>query len=187
MVELIEANWIALVAALLLGLLVAWWVWGRKASAPRRAEFDDVLTKGAAPAQRNTALFDAAPAVPITPPPAAGTFGGVGEAIAAAAEQEVEQAQPAQTPTPTPTPAPATAAGDLTRIKGLGPKLNARLAELGVTTCAQVAAWSDADVQAIDAQLGSFAGRPARDSWVEQARLLVAGDAAGYEAKFGKL
>ena len=76
---------------------------------------------------------------------------------------------------------------DLTRIKGLGPKLSRLLAELGVTRFEQIAAWTEADIAAIDAKLGAFAGRPMRDAWVEQARLLVSGDAAAYEARFGKL
>jgi predicted flap endonuclease-1-like 5' DNA nuclease len=76
---------------------------------------------------------------------------------------------------------------DLTRIKGLGPKLSRVLADLGVTRLDQIAAWTEADIAAIDARLGAFAGRPVRDAWVEQAQLLIAGDAAAYEAKFGKL
>ena len=87
--------------------------------------------------------------------------------------------------------APSTAspppAGDLARIKGLGPKLAARLAELGVTTLVQIAAWDDAEQARIDSQLGPFAGRPARDCWVEQARLLAGGDTGAYEARFGRL
>jgi predicted flap endonuclease-1-like 5' DNA nuclease len=81
----------------------------------------------------------------------------------------------------------ATQTDDLTRIKGLGPKLKARLAELGVVSFAQIAAWTEADIVAIDAQLGTFAGRSTRDQWVAQAQFLAAGDVAGYEAKFGKL
>ena len=76
---------------------------------------------------------------------------------------------------------------DLLRIKGLGPKLAARLGELGVTRLDQIASWDEAEMARIDAQLGAFAGRPARDGWVEQARFLSAGDVKGYEAKFGKL
>ncbi len=69
----------------------------------------------------------------------------------------------------------------------MGPKLSARLAELGVTSFAQIAGWKRADIAAIDAQLGTFAGRATRDNWVEQAGFLSRGDHAGYEAKFGKL
>ena len=46
---------------------------------------------------------------------------------------------------------------------------------------------SPAELDALDAQLGAFKGRPARDRWAEQARLLTAGDKAAYEAEFGKL
>jgi predicted flap endonuclease-1-like 5' DNA nuclease len=76
---------------------------------------------------------------------------------------------------------------NLLKLKGVGPKLNLLLIELGVTRYAQIASWSDADIAAIDAKLGNFKGRPVRDQWVDQARYLAAGDLAGYEAKYGKL
>lgn len=81
----------------------------------------------------------------------------------------------------------ATPGDRLTALKGLGPKAAATLHGLGVTTYAQIAAWNDGDVAAIDAQLGAFKGRIERDQWVEQARLLAADDIAGFEGKFGKL
>ncbi|CAN5287572.1 hypothetical protein BH10PSE13_BH10PSE13_07520 [soil metagenome] len=83
--------------------------------------------------------------------------------------------------------APAPDGDDLRRLKGVGPKIVTLLHTEGITRYAQIAAWTDADLAAINAKLGSFAGRPQRDSWVEQAQLLAAGDVAGYEAKFGKL
>jgi len=79
------------------------------------------------------------------------------------------------------------AADDLLAMKGVGPKLVAKLTELGVTRYAQIAAWQPQDIAAIDARLGPFAGRIGRDLWVEQARLLAAGDTTGFEARFGKL
>lgn len=78
-------------------------------------------------------------------------------------------------------------AGAITQLKGLGPKLAAQLAELGVTRVDQIAAMSPAEIEELDAKLGTFKGRIARDRWVEQARLLTAGDRAAYEAEFGKL
>lgn len=76
---------------------------------------------------------------------------------------------------------------DLTRLKGVGPKLALRLNELSVTRIEQVAAWGDADIDRIDRELGRFQGRIRRDDWVGQARLLAAGDRAGFEEKFGRL
>jgi hypothetical protein len=92
----------------------------------------------------------------------------------------------APAPEPEPEPAPSTA-DDLSRIKGLGPKLQALLPTLGITTYAQIAALTEADLAELDTKLGAFAGRPAKDNWVEQAKFLAAGDTAGFEAKFGKV
>ena len=76
---------------------------------------------------------------------------------------------------------------NLELIKGLGPKVNNLLNGLGVTSFAQVANWTDADVADIDAQLGAFAGRITRDNWIDQAQLLAAGDISGFEQKYGAL
>jgi len=77
--------------------------------------------------------------------------------------------------------------GPVTQLKGLGPKVAAQLGALGVSTVGQMAALSESEAQGIDAQLGNFTGRMGRDRWIEQARLLAAGDKAGFEAVFGKL
>lgn len=136
----------------------------------------DVLDEGAERARRNQALIDAAPAV-VKPAP---------EPVAAVAQPAPAPApQPVPAPAAPPAPAPA-AADDLARIKGVGPKLVALLGELGVTSYAQIAAWSEADVARIDAQLGRFAGRITRDQWIEQAKMLAAGDEAGFTERFGR-
>ena len=158
----------------LLALLVAWWIM-RRPSVRVRAETIDVLTPGAAPAPRNSLLVDAPPVVPL---PASDALGGIGEVIAAAATHAA-QATPAAAETP------AGDADDLTRIKGLGPKIAALLRGLGITRFDQIASWSEADIARIDPQLGTFQGRISRDNWIEQARYLSAGDVAGFEARFG--
>ncbi|WP_010160947.1 helix-hairpin-helix domain-containing protein [Sphingomonas sp. PAMC 26617] len=94
---------------------------------------------------------------------------------------------PAPAPAAAPPAAPAPAASTLTQIKGLGPKLAATLAEQGITRVEQIAALTPSDAETLDAKLGAFRGRMTRDRWIEQARLLSAGDRAGYEAQFGKL
>jgi len=78
-----------------------------------------------------------------------------------------------------------TGGDDLTRIKGLGPKIAVALAELGITSFEQIAAWDDVEIERIDGQLGRFEGRIRRDQWVEQASLLAKGDSAGFDARFG--
>lgn len=182
----LQENWPVLAVVVVLALLVAWWLLSRGSRPVERHHAPDVLDEGAAPAERNQALIDAAPAASAAYaiPPAAGIMGGVAEVIAAAAQEEVADADVVEHAAPE----PATAADDLTRIKGLGPKLATVLTQLGVTTFAQIAAWTDADLARIDDQLPpAFKGRPARDKWVEQARFLAAGDTAGYEGQFGKL
>ena len=85
-------------------------------------------------------------------------------------------------------PAPVSSIPEnLELIKGLGPKVNTLLKGIGVTSFAQVANWTAADVSEIDAQLGAFAGRITRDNWIDQAQLLAAGDVAGFEQKYGAL
>lgn len=94
---------------------------------------------------------------------------------------------PAQPPAADLPDTPADGGDDLTRIKGLGPKIAAALNAQGVTTFAQIAAWDDAEIERVDALLGRFAGRIRRDSWVEQAGLLAAGDETGFASKFGRV
>lgn len=192
MIQLIEANGpaVAIAAALILALL---WILlrGRRSATRVRHRAPDALDEGAAPAARNQALIDAPSAVTAamadTGP---GIMGGIGEIVGMAAGREVEAAQAEQAAHPATAPAapPAPAGGDdLLLIKGVGPKLVTLLHQLGVTRFAEIAGWSDADIDRVDAQLGTFAGRIRRDNWVEQCRYLAAGDTAGFEDKFGKL
>lgn len=78
-------------------------------------------------------------------------------------------------------------ADDLTRMKGIGLKLAAQLGTLGYTRFGQIAGLSPIEADALDAQLGAFKGRLARDRVVEQAGYLAKGDTAGFESVFGKL
>lgn len=84
-------------------------------------------------------------------------------------------------------PGAAGAPDDLKQLKGVGPKMATMLHDMGIHRFDQIAKLSDAQVDAIDAQLGAFKGRFARDRIVEQADYLGRGDIDGYEAKFGKL
>lgn len=197
MMQLVEANWPILLAALLIGMLVAWLILRatRKTTIARDPDAEPVD----APAKRNQALIDAPPASSqaafAAPDPAiaTGMLAGAGVIASAAVPLQENAPEPDEKPAPPapePAPTPASASGepdDLTRIKGVGPKLAALLGELGVSGFAQIAAWSDADIDRIDAKLGRFQGRIRRDDWVKQAEFLNAGDIAGYEAQFGRL
>lgn len=115
---------------------------------------------------------------------------GIGEIVAVAAQDEVEASAEPQSSEVAPSAksvGPVGDGDDLSRIKGVGPKLVVLLNSLGIDRYEQIAAWSDEDIDRIDGQLGAFAGRPRRDSWVEQAKLLSSGDTGAYEARFGKL
>ena len=248
MMQGIEAIWVVYGVVALLALLIAWRLLSRGKSTRDRAYKPDVLDEGQAPAARNQALIDAAPAAQVVMPPVmSDALGGMGEIVAVAAQEEVEEArvvavappppppppppapaaepeviaepvvipeleevpspaltaieqqrpdaviepvvkpEPAPEPASGPAPAPASTADDLSKIKGLGPKLQTLLPTLGLSTYTQIAALSEADLAALDAKLGPFAGRPARDGWVEQAKYLASGDVAGFEARFGKV
>ncbi len=201
MMEMVEANWLLLLIAFLIGLAIAWYVFHAKRTTRVTRDRRDVLDEGAERAGRNQALIDTAPVSkdtvtgieqPDPPPPATPVVtpagvAGAGSAVSAATLQ-------AQPPPPPPVDNSADTEitrtdyeDDLTRIKGVGPKLSVRLKELGVISYQQIAEWTDADIDRIDSQLGRFEGRIRRDSWVEQARMLATGNAHAYEEKFGKL
>ena len=67
--------------------------------------------------------------------------------------------------------APA-AADDLKKLSGVGPALEKKLNAAGITSYAQIAAWTDADVAAIDEQ-PSFKGKIEREGWIDQAKELA--------------
>ncbi|QJU57967.1 hypothetical protein HL653_09315 [Sphingomonas sp. AP4-R1] len=156
-------------------------------SRKQHVRFGDAPAPTMAPAQKVAAPQPLAPRPAAAPVPAPIEEGhGVDSEITAAIEDVVDQfigidAHPSgQTATK--------GAGDtLTTLKGLGPKAESRLHELGVTRFDQIAAWTTDDVAAVDAQMGAFKGRIVRDKWVEQARLLAKGDTEAFEAQFGKL
>lgn len=68
----------------------------------------------------------------------------------------------------------ATGADDLKKLSGVGPALEKKLNENGVTTYAQIAGWSKADIADMDTKL-SFKGRIEREDWVAQAKKLAKG------------
>jgi predicted flap endonuclease-1-like 5' DNA nuclease len=66
---------------------------------------------------------------------------------------------------------------DLQIIKGIGPKLERLLHDLGVWHFHQIASWTPGEIAWINSKL-DFKGRVQREKWVAQARALAAAKAA---------
>ncbi|MBE9635395.1 endonuclease [Salipiger mangrovisoli] len=98
-------------------------------------------------------------------------------AVAPAAAEETGGSQPVALAQPR-----SGAADNLKEIKGVGPKLEQLLHELGIYHFDQIAGWNAAEVGWMDENLKGFRGRVSRDDWVGQARIL----AAGGETEFSK-
>ena len=189
-----------LIIAALLAALAAWLIIrnSRRTDVIRDEQTSrDVLDEGASPATRNQALIDAPHAIEkvfgttsananaqATGAATADADAEAGPAVAPTRTAPPPAAQPHEPPQEQPLPSPGPA-DDLARMKGVGPKLVALLAELGITRFEQIAHWNAADIERIDNQLGRFKGRIERDQWVEQAKLLMHGEKAEFEAKFG--
>ncbi len=88
------------------------------------------------------------------------------------AKSSAKTAAPAKAEAPK---AEATSEGadDLKLLSGVGPALEKKLIDAGVTTFAQIAAWGPDDIAEFDEKL-SFKGRIEREGWVDQAKAIVA-------------
>ena len=64
-------------------------------------------------------------------------------------------------------------ADDLKEIEGIGPALEKMVNGMGFYHFDQLAAWTDADVALVDAEMKTFKGRITRDKWVAQAKIIV--------------
>lgn len=104
----------------------------------------------------------------------AGSVAAVAAGAAEAKKAEPKKAE-AKKDAPKKAAKKADAAGDdLKQLSGVGPALEKKLHEAGVTTFEQIAAWTEADIADMDEKL-SFKGRIEREGWVDQAKELVKG------------
>ncbi|SOC03035.1 NADH-quinone oxidoreductase subunit E [Stappia indica] len=87
----------------------------------------------------------------------------------AAAETSAEETEPELL-----TGARGGKADDLKRIKGVGPKIEGILNELGVYHFDQIASWTDENKAWVDTRL-KFKGRIDREDWIAQAKVLASG------------
>ena len=149
-----------------------------------------------------------APRVPDVKPMATAGAAAVtaAAASAAAAKLATPERVPPTPPAPAPRPAPMPVAApvpadpnrrmrplgiagprggkgdDLLRISGVGPKNQEILHSLGIYHFDQIAKWTPGEGDWVDDHM-KFNGRVAREEWINQARLL----AAGNEAEFARL
>ncbi|MGC4026577.1 MAG: proton-conducting membrane transporter [Mesorhizobium sp.] len=72
---------------------------------------------------------------------------------------------------------------NLRRMIGVGPVNERKLNQHGITTYAQIAAWTTADIKQVEGYL-EFDGRIKREKWVQQAKLLAAGNEAEFARRF---
>ena len=93
---------------------------------------------------------------------------------AAVPKKQTAEAAPAAGIAKVTEPASQAAADDISLIAGIGPKLLKGLTAMGITRFAQIAAWSEADIERVESELKQK-GRVAREEWVEQASELMAG------------
>ena len=121
------------------------------------AEPEPVAVPDPAPTSSVEAMPDAAPAAPV---------GG-----AAAATPQFMSAPRETGP------------DDLKQIKGIGPKLENTLHNMGIYHYDQIAAWGPAEQAWMDDNLEGFKGRATRDQWVAQAQILAAGGETAFSNK----
>ena len=76
-------------------------------------------------------------------------------------------------------------ADDLKKIKGVGPKLEQTLNELGFYHFDQIAKWTEAEIAWVDNRL-KFKGRIERDGWIDQAKTLAEGGDTAFSKKVDK-
>ncbi len=176
MTELWNAYWPMILVAVAIGLVTGLIVFRR----PRQKV---TLSKAESPVRPHMAVASEK-AVPEARDSAEGN--GVGDEMAAAVSDVVGAVIGAGVHEELPGAA-GSGADDLQRMKGVGPKLASLLVAKGLTRFEQIAALDANELERLDADMGAFNGRLARDRVVEQAGYLARGDQAGYEAAFGRL
>jgi len=186
MMTVIDANLVPIIVALLIGLAIGWWMFGRG-----RARSDDADARQSQILQAGEIAPHPAPERPVerARPIRDGIDTHEGRGIAdhgAAATADVA-GQLLGVEAHSELPGASGPPDNLQILKGVGPKLATRLNENGIFRFDQLASLSHNEISILDDKLGPFRGRIARDRVVEQAAYLARGDRDGFEARFGKL
>jgi predicted flap endonuclease-1-like 5' DNA nuclease len=160
MISLISDNLLIIVIAVLIGLIVGWWLLRRPAGTAARASQDPLTTL---PHEGHSLADEDVAAVADI----AGEFLGV----------NVHSELPGASGPP----------DNLQMLKGVGTKMAARFNENGICRFDQLAGLTPAQAAALDARMEPFQGRIERDRLIEQAGYLARGDVQGFQATFGSL
>ncbi len=143
----------------------------------------EILTGGATPTIKARAVTKPAAVAPaaeeaVTEKPAKKAAAKTAKTEAPAEDKAVASVEATEVKAPAKKAAKAKPAVDFTDdlklIGGVGPALEKKLNEAGITSLTHVAAWKKADVAKFDEEL-DFKGRIEREEWVKQAKDLVAG------------
>mgnify|MGYP000722376834 CR=1 FL=1 len=190
---LLAEIWVLLALAALIGLLAGWLIWGgrvamgadadevrrlqaelERAKAKNRASMsdplDDIPAMEGGGYVRPTPPPKPAPAKAVEPEPEPVVQAATNETEAAQADPDLAQ-QSAK-----PQGLDAARDGlpdDLTKIKGIGAKMEKLCNRLGFWHYDQIASWSADEIAWVDENLEGFKGRVTRDEWVAQAKALT--------------
>jgi predicted flap endonuclease-1-like 5' DNA nuclease len=138
------------------------------------------------PAPAKPAAAKAVSAKPVSAKAAAKPAATKTSAPAKSATSKPATAKAATAKSATAKPAAGPASGkpdNLRRLIGIGPVNEKLLKAQGVTSFAQIASWTAADIKRIE-DVMNFDGRIARERWIEQAKLLAAGNEKEFAKQF---
>ncbi|MCF2871143.1 NADH-quinone oxidoreductase subunit E [Octadecabacter sp. G9-8] len=182
---LLAEIWVLLALAALLGLFAGWLIWGGRldlgadADEVRRLQAELKREKSRTRSMSSDPLDDIPDMqgggytrpTPMSPPATVPSPVPVPDPII-----PVQKADPAPEAAAKPAGLEAPRDGlpdDLTKIKGIGRKLEKLCNTLGFWHYDQIAAWTGDEIAWVDENLEGFKGRVTRDQWVDQAKALA--------------
>ena len=191
---LLAEIWVLLVLAALIGLIAGWLIWGGRSDSVGLGPDADEVRRLQAELERAKALGRARLGDPLddVPDMPAGGYSrplpmpAAPEPAAVLVEPEPVAAAPREaTPMPVAAPQPVGTKpeglseardglpDDLTKVKGIGAKLEKLCNRLGFYHYDQIANWTAEEIAWVDDNLEGFKGRVTRDAWVDQAKALA--------------
>lgn len=170
---LLGEIWLILVLAIILGLLAGWLIFGGK----KEVKPDPKLEEEVKRLRKQLEDLQSKDRVKALPAPER-----VGTGASAGLSDVFEEVDEGTRPEALSGPRKGVA-DDLKMIKGIGPQLEQVCNDLGFYHFDQISAWTDEEIQWVDANLEGFRGRATRDKWVRQAKILARGGSTEFSQK----